>query len=100
MFQPGFSGCMVVMLLFCGAAAVMNNYYLAGAGLAITTITAIAYAVSRNRRNREIQAFVQEAFKTADITARSYYKCSADCKNDCNDQCTNCWNRIFHHKCC
>ena len=70
MFQPGFSGCFVVMLLFCGAAAVMNNYYLAGAGLAITTITAIAYAVSRNRRNREIQAFVQEAFKTADITAK------------------------------
>ena len=70
MFQPGFSGCFVVMLLFCGAAAVMNNFYLAGAGLAVTTITAIAYAVSRNRRNREIQAFVQEAFQTADITAK------------------------------
>ena len=68
-FQPGYSGCFVVMLLFCVAAAVMKNFYLAGAGLALTAIMAIVYMVSRKRRNREIHAFVQEAFKTADFTA-------------------------------
>ena len=69
-FQPGFRGCFVMMLLFCVAAAVMENYYLAGGGLALTAIMTIAYAISRNRRNREIQAFVQEAFQTADITSK------------------------------
>jgi c-di-AMP phosphodiesterase-like protein len=69
-FQPGYVGCFVVMLLFCVAAAAMQNYYLAGGGLAVTTCLAIFYAVARKRRNREIQAFVQEAFRTADITAK------------------------------
>ena len=68
-FQPGYSGCFVVMLLFCVAAAVMKNYYLAGIGLALTIIMSIVYMMSRKRRNREIHAFVQEAFKTADFTA-------------------------------
>ena len=69
-FQPGYVGCFVVMLLFCVAAAAMQNYYLAGGGLAVTTCLAIFYAVARKRRNREIQAFVQDAFRTADITAK------------------------------
>ena len=68
-FQPGYSGCFIVMLLFCVAAAVMKNFYLAGGGLALTAIMAIVYMVARKRQNREIHAFVQEAFKTADFTA-------------------------------
>ena len=69
-FQPSFNGCFYVMLSFCVAAAIMQNFYLAGAGLALTAVMSIAYAVSRKRRSREIQAFVQEAFQTADITAK------------------------------
>ena len=69
-FQPGYSGCFIVMLCFCVAAAVMRNYYLAGAGLAVTAAMTIVYMVSRKRRNREIQAFVQEAFQTADFTSK------------------------------
>ncbi len=68
-FQPGYSGCFAVMLCFCLAAAVMQNFYLAGAGLVLTTIMMIVYMVSRKRRSREIHAFVQKAFQTADFTA-------------------------------
>ena len=69
-FQPGYGGCFVVMLCFCVAAAVMQNYYLAGGGLAVSVLMTIIYMVSRKRRNKEIQAFVQEAFQTADFTAK------------------------------
>ena len=69
-FQPGYGGCFVVMLCFCVAAAVMHNYYLAGGGLAVSILLTIFYMVSRKRRNKEIQAFVQEAFQTADFTAK------------------------------
>ncbi len=68
-FQPGYSGCFIAMLCFCVAAAVMQNFYLAGGGLILTLIMLIAYMVSRKRRNKEIHAFVQEAFQTADFTA-------------------------------
>ncbi len=68
-FQPGYSGCFVVMLCFCLAAAVMQNFYLAGVGLLLTVIMTVIYMVSRKRRKRDIQAFVQEAFQTADFTA-------------------------------
>ena len=69
-FQPSYAGCFVVMISFCFAAAIMQNFYLAGVGFALTTVMAIAYGVARKRRNREIQAFVQEAFQTADITSK------------------------------
>ena len=68
-FQPGYISCFVVMLLFCVAAGLMKNFYLAGAGLALTAIMLIIYLVARKRRNREIHAFVQQAFQTADFTA-------------------------------
>ena len=69
-FQPGYSGCFIVMLCFCLAAAGMRNFYLAGIGLGLTVIMTVIYMVSRNRRNHEIQAFVQEAFQTADFTSK------------------------------
>ncbi len=68
--QPGLGGCFAVMLCFCLLAAGMRNYYLAGGGLALTAIMMVGYAISRTHRNREIRAFVQEAFQTADITAK------------------------------
>ena len=69
-FQPGYSGSFAVMLCFCLAAAIMRNYYLAGIGFALTVIMTVIYMVSRKQRNRDIQAFVQEAFRTADFTSK------------------------------
>lgn len=69
-FQPGYSYCFVIMACFCLAAALMMNYYLACVGMALTVVMAIIYSVGRKRRTREIQAFVQDAFQTADITAQ------------------------------
>lgn len=69
-FRPGYSWCFALMLCFCLAAALMLNFYLAGIGLALTVIMTVIYMVTRQKRNKEIQAFVQEAFQTADITAK------------------------------
>ena len=69
-FQPGYGGCFIVMLCFCLAAGLMRNYYLAGGGLAVTLVMTTLYMVARKRRNREIHAFVQEAFQTADFTSK------------------------------
>ena len=69
-FQPGYGGCFVVMLCFCVAAAAMRNYYLAGGGLAVTIFMTIAYTTNRKHRNKEIIAFMQGAFGTADFTAK------------------------------
>lgn len=69
-FRPGYSWCFALMLCFCLAAALMLNFYLAGIGLALTVIMTVIYMVTRQKRNKEIQAFVQEAFQTADITSK------------------------------
>lgn len=69
-FRPGYGWCFALMLCFCLAAALMLNFYLAGVGLGLTVIMTVIYMVNRRNRNREIQAFVQEAFQTADITAK------------------------------
>ncbi len=70
MFRPGYSWCFALMLCFCVAAGLMLNFYLAGIGLALTAIMTIIYMVTRQKRHKEIQAFVQETFQTADITAK------------------------------
>lgn len=69
-FRPGYSWCFILMLCFCLAAALMLNFYLAGIGLALTMAMSIIYMATRQKRHKEIQAFVQEAFQTADITAK------------------------------
>lgn len=70
LFRPGYSWCFAIMLCFCATAALMQQYYLAIIGLDLTVIMTIIYLLTRQKRNREIQAFVQAAFQTADITAR------------------------------
>ena len=69
-FQPGYAYCFILMACFCLAAALMQNYYLAGIGMALTVAMSVIYSAGRKRRSREIQAFVQAAFQTADITAQ------------------------------
>ncbi len=69
-FRPGYSWCFALMLAFCLAAALMLNFYLAGIGLALTLAMTIIYMVTRRKRHKEIQAFVQETFQTEDITSK------------------------------
>ena len=73
---PSLTACFVVMLVFSIAACVLHNFpfegsylVLAGGSLLVTAILFGSYLSYNNRRNREIQSFVQETFKTADITA-------------------------------
>ena len=69
-FRPGYGYCFILMACFSLVAALMQNFYLAGIGLALTITMSIIYSMDRKRRTKEIQAFVQSAFKTADITAQ------------------------------
>ena len=69
-FRPGYGYCFILMSCFSLVAALMQNFYLAGIGLALTITMSIIYSMDRKRRTKEIQAFVQSAFKTADITAQ------------------------------
>lgn len=69
-FQPRYSWCFVLMLCFSVAAAVMRNYYLAAVGLALSVMMSIIYSISRNKRRKLIQRYVQQAFPTADMTTK------------------------------
>ena len=66
--RPGLNGCFVLMGCFCVAAAVMQNFYLAGIGAALTAVMAIWHRADRKRSDREIHSFMREAFQTADFS--------------------------------
>lgn len=59
------------MLCFGVVAAWMENYYLALIALDLTVIMTIVYLLDRQKRQKEIQNFVQATFQTADITAKT-----------------------------
>ena len=50
-----------VLLGFGVAAALLEQYILAGAELGITILLIVAYLIFRNHRNRELQSFIQAA---------------------------------------
>ncbi len=65
--QPGLTACFVVMLLFCGAAVAMQNYYLAAGELIVTAGLFLFYILNRERRRKAIQAFIHSSFATPDM---------------------------------
>ena len=67
MLQPGLWFYFVVLVCFCAAAVVLDQYVLAGVEGAITAALFIFYLVRKRMRNREVQAFIQSAFSTLDV---------------------------------
>ncbi len=67
LLQPGLRACFAVMLLFCAGAVVMRNYYLAAGELLVTAGLFLFYILHRERRRKEIQAFIHGVFDTPDM---------------------------------
>ncbi len=67
LLQPGLTACFVVLLLFCVAALVFQQYILAAAELVITGGLFLFYMLDRQRRKKEIQTFIHASFNTADM---------------------------------
>ena len=71
LLQPSMGWFFLVMVLFCVATAAMKNYYLALAEAIVTILTFGLYWFLRSRKNRQIQAFIQSTFNTADFAKSS-----------------------------
>ncbi len=65
--RPGLISCFVVMLIFCAAAALLQQFILAGVELIVTAGLFLFYILDRQRRKKEIQRFIQSTFNTMDM---------------------------------
>ena len=70
LLRPGMGVYFVVMALFCAAALVVGQYWLAAAESAVTLVVFAAYMISRNRRDRQIQRYIQSASNTLESLGR------------------------------
>ena len=70
LFRPGLLTCLVVMMCFALAALLLNAYPLAIVEFLVTMLVAVFYLLDRKRRNKAIQAFVQNVFQTPDISEK------------------------------
>ena len=59
LLQPSMGGNLMVMMAFTVAAALFQNYILAGAELVITAVVLVIYQVNRAKRRKKLQDFLQ-----------------------------------------
>ena len=64
LLQPAMGGYLIVMLGFVIAAALFQNYLLAGIELVITALVILIYRMNRNNRRKKLQSFVQNQLDT------------------------------------
>ena len=64
LLQPGMRAYFIVMVLFVAAAAVLQQYILAAAEAAVTAILLAVHLVQKDKRRKDIQAFIQSATNT------------------------------------
>ena len=64
LLQPNMGGCLIAMLGFAMAAAVSGNYILAAVELAITAAVFALHQISRSKRRKKLQDFVQKHLDT------------------------------------
>ena len=70
LFRPELNTCFFALLAFALAALVLRHYGLAIAEFAVSGVLLLFYLLDRKRRTREILAYTQKVFDTADITAK------------------------------
>ena len=70
LLQPGMAWYFVVMLGFAIAALLLQHMVLAGIEAAVTAVLFVIYQVRKNRRQREIQAFIQSTSDNLEAASR------------------------------
>ena len=70
LFRPGLTTCFVALMAFAAAAVLMRQYGLAIAEFFVSGALLLFYLLDRKRRTKEILAYSQKVFNTADITAK------------------------------
>lgn len=70
LLRPGMGTYFFVMAAFCAAALLMANYWLAAVEAAVTLGMFVLYIMGRNRRDKQIQQYIQKASNTMEFTSR------------------------------
>ena len=70
LLRPGMGVYFFVMAAFCAAALLEEAYWLAAAETSVTLLVFMLYIMNRNRRDREIQKYIQTASNTMEATSQ------------------------------
>ncbi len=70
LLRPGMGMYFFVMAAFCAAALLTANYWLAAVEATVTLVVFILYIMGRNRRDRQIQQYIQKASNTMESTSQ------------------------------
>ena len=70
LLRPGMGVYFLVMAAFCAAALLAEHYWLAAVETTVTLVVFALYAMSRSRRNRMIQQYIQTASNTLEANAQ------------------------------
>ena len=70
LLRPGVGVYFVVMAVFCAAALLTGEYWLAVAESAVTLAVFAAYTINRNRRDRQIQRYLQTESNTLEALSK------------------------------
>ena len=69
LLRPGMGSYFFVMAAFCAATLLEGNYLLASAEATVTLLIFMLYITNRNRRDRQIQEYIQKASNTLEATS-------------------------------
>ena len=69
LLRPGTGVYFLIMAAFCAATLLEGHYLLAVAETSVTLLTFMLFVTNRNRRERQIQKFLQEASNTLEATS-------------------------------
>ena len=70
LLRPGMGAYFSIMAAFCAATLLEGNYLLAAAEASVTLLVFMLYITNRNRRDRQIQQFIQEASNTLEASSQ------------------------------
>ena len=70
LLRPGMGAYFFVMAAFCAAALIERHYWLSAAEASVTLLVFTLYLVGRNRRDRQIQKFVQSMANTMEASSQ------------------------------
>ena len=70
LLRPGMGSYFFVMAAFCAATLLEGNYLLAAAETTVTLLVFMLYINNRNRRDRQIQKYIQDASNTLESTSQ------------------------------